>query len=80
MAALSEETKAVLRLAATGGTPQRAIRVAVIVGSLLVIINQWEAVIGLEPLSIPKLILTYLVPFLVSTFTSVSKDLQAGKK
>ena len=64
-----------LRLALSGGTPARAAWVAVVVGSLLVVINQWEALLGMEALSFPKLILTYLVPYLVSTYTAVSKDL-----
>ena len=68
-----------LRLALTGGTPARAAWVAAVVGTILVLINQWEAFLGMQPLSFPKLVLTYVVPYLVSTYTSVSKDLK-GKK
>ncbi|MEQ6885708.1 hypothetical protein [Salicola sp. Rm-C-2C1-2] len=46
------------------------------VGTLLVAINQWEALLGQAQLSLPKVFLTFLVPYLVSTYTSVSKDLQ----
>lgn len=63
-------------LALTGGTPVRALRLALVVGSLLIIINQWEALSGARPLDWGKLVLTYCVPYLVSTYTSVSKDLQ----
>jgi len=65
-----------LRLALTGGTPARAAWVAAVVGTILVLINQWEAFVGIQPLSIPKLVLTYVVPYLVSTYTAVSKDLR----
>lgn len=65
-----------LLLAVTGGTPWRALKLAAIVGTLLVIINQWEALLGQAQLSLPKVVLTFLVPYLVSTYTSVSKDLQ----
>ena len=45
------------------------------VGTLLVIINQWEAVVGEASLDWLKVLLTYCVPYLVSTYTSVSKDM-----
>lgn len=65
-----------LRLALSDGTPARAAWLAAVVGTILVAINQWEAFLGMAPLSIPKLVLTYVVPYLVSTYTSVSKDLR----
>ena len=68
-----------VRLALTGGTPARAAWVAAVVGTILVLINQWEAFLGMQRLSFPKLVLTYVVPYLVSTYTSVSKDLKGQK-
>jgi len=65
----------IIRLALTDGTPLRAARLAVVVGTLLVLINQWEALWGASELNWLKVALTYVVPYLVSTFTSVSKDL-----
>lgn len=82
MSTSSVLTRAVVRcneaceLATTGGTPFRAVRLALIVGSLLVVINQWEALVGAQAVNWSKLVLTYCVPYLVSTYTSVSKDLQ----
>ncbi len=52
-----------------------AFKLAVVVGTLLVIINQGDAVFGDAHLSWVKLVLTYMVPYGVSTYTSVSKDL-----
>jgi len=62
-------------LAVNHGTPRRAAKLAVVVGTLLVLINQWEAVAGSVSMDWLKLVLTYCVPYLVSTYTSVSKDL-----
>jgi len=50
----------------------RAIKISVIVGSILCIINQWEAVIGEADLNILKLILTYIVPFCVSSYSTAA--------
>ena len=62
-------------LAVGHGTPRRAVKLAVVVGTLLVLINQWEAVTGAASMDWLKVALTYCVPYLVSTYTSVSKDL-----
>ncbi|WP_297797547.1 nitrate/nitrite transporter NrtS [uncultured Marinobacter sp.] len=62
-------------LAVSRGTPRRAAKLALVVGTLLVLINQWEAVTGEATLDWLKVLLTYCVPYLVSTYTSVSKDL-----
>lgn len=62
-------------LAVSQGTPRRAAKLAAVVGTLLVFINQWEAVTGAASMDWVKVVLTYCVPFLVSTYTSVSKDL-----
>lgn len=48
----------------------RAVIVAAIVGPILTLINQWEAVTGQAPLVIWKILLTFIVPFLVSYFSS----------
>lgn len=45
----------------------RALMVALVVGSVLNLINQGDALTAGRPLSWPKLLLTYVVPFVVST-------------
>ena len=53
---------------------KRGLIYAVIVGPILITINHYDAIIGLE-LSTPRLLkmaLTMLVPYLVSTFSSVA--------
>lgn len=46
----------------------KAFLVALIVGSVLNIINQWEGIIGASSLDFSKLMLTFLVPFCVFLF------------
>ena len=67
-------------LAVSHGTPRRAAKLALVVGSLLVVINQWEVFNGAAKFDWVKVVLTYCVPYLVSTYTSVSKDLHHRKQ
>lgn len=67
-------------LAVSNGTPKRAARMSLIVGTLLIFINQWEALTGQAALDWLKLVLTYTVPYVVTTYTSVSKDLHILKE
>jgi len=75
-----DELRDCLHYALAPETRKPALKIAVVVGSLLVLINQWGAVTGQAPLEWPKLVLTYLVPYGVSTYTSVSRDLAARRK
>lgn len=56
----------------------RAIKVALVVGTALNLINQGEILIHLdfENLNLIKFILTYLVPYSVTTYTAVSLKLE----
>jgi hypothetical protein len=57
---------------------RRSLRVAALVGTLLVVINQGDRLIDREmrPRDWVKIVLTYLVPFCVSTHASVSATLR----
>jgi hypothetical protein len=46
----------------------RALAVMIIVGSVLNLINQGETLFQGAPLNVAKLLLTYVVPFCVSTY------------
>lgn len=65
-----------LRLAASDGTPRRAAMVAVIVGTVLNLINQGDAFFVGGAIDGGKLLLTYLVPYAVSTHGAVSARLR----
>jgi multisubunit Na+/H+ antiporter MnhE subunit len=58
------------------GVPRRSLVVALIVGTILNLINQGDALIGGGHIVIPKLLLTYCVPYCVSTYGAVSLRLK----
>lgn len=66
-------------LATSGGVPKRALATAIIVGTILNLINQGDALFSGAPLHWSKLIMTYCVPFMVSTHGAVSARLAALK-
>ncbi|WP_343561240.1 hypothetical protein [Kiloniella sp. b19] len=49
---------------------KRALIVAVVAGTILTFINQWDALFGNANLSVTKFLLTYCVPFTVSSVSS----------
>lgn len=63
-----------LRLSFSGPVWRRAIKVAVLVGPILVVVNQGDVILqgGMNVVCIVKIGLTFMVPYLVSTFSSVA--------
>ncbi|WP_159737098.1 nitrate/nitrite transporter NrtS [Vibrio atypicus] len=61
---------------------KRSIKVSLIVGTILMFINHGDKLLGggLDSTVIIKILMTYCVPFCVSTQASVSATLQARKK
>lgn len=53
---------------------RRAIRIALVVGALLILINHGDALMrgAISPLRLAQMALTVLVPYCVSTISSVS--------
>jgi hypothetical protein len=60
------------RYAITDGVPRRSLYVALLVGTILNLINQGDALLGVAPVNWVKVLLTYLVPYAVSTYGAVS--------
>ena len=56
----------------------KALKVSLIVGTLLLIINQYDALFGTAELRILPAILTYCVPFLVFVAGKLSGDKEKG--
>ena len=54
------------------GVPYRSGCVALVVGTILNLINQGDAILGATSLNWIKIILTYFVPYAVSTYGAVS--------
>jgi hypothetical protein len=63
-------------LAIADGVPRRTFWVAVVVGTVLNLINQGDALASGAHLNWAKLALTYAVPFAVSTHGAVSARLR----
>ena len=61
------------------GVPRRSLWVALIVGTLLNLINQGDVLLAGHRLDFAKLMLTYAVPYLVSTYGAVSFRLHAAR-
>ncbi len=57
--------------ATSHGTPMRSLRVAVIVGTVLVAINQGDALLAGAAIVWWKAALTYCVPYAVSTWGAI---------
>jgi len=56
----------------SGGVPRRSLIVSVIVGSILNLINQGDALLAGGDVNIAKIVLTYIVPYVVATYGAVS--------
>mgnify|MGYP001818689347 CR=1 FL=1 len=65
-------------LALSGPVFKRALKIALIVGTLLALINHGERILtsSLTPENLLQIFLTYLVPYSVSTYSSV-RSIQA---
>jgi hypothetical protein len=57
------------------GVPRRSLYVALVVGTILNLINQGDALLGSAHVNWLKVILTYCVPYAVCTYGAVSMRL-----
>lgn len=70
---MAETTQSFLSIAMERPVRARAVRISLIVGSILVLINHWERLLGLDfdGTMLIKIVLTFLVPYCVSTYSAV---------
>lgn len=54
------------------GVPRRSLVVALIVGTILNLINQGDALLSGTTINVTKIVLTYAVPYCVATYGAVS--------
>ena len=64
------------RCAFSDGVPSRSLVVAFVVGTVLNVINQGDAVFGAAPIDWMKIVLTYFVPYAVFTYGAVSYQMR----
>lgn len=70
----------ILNCCVADGIPQCSFNVALVVGSILNIINQGDAMLGHGTISWPKIALTFLVPYCVSTYGAVAAKLRHERR
>ena len=58
--------------AVSDGIPKRSFYVAMVVGTVLNLINQGEALFGASSINWTKIVLTYFVPYVVATYGAIS--------
>lgn len=66
--------------AVSDGVPRRSLVVAVVVGVILNLINQGDALVAGHPLDWTKILLTFFVPYGVSTYGAVSYHLRRARR
>ena len=71
--------KIACRCAVSDGVPRRSFYVALIVGTILNLINQGDAIFGTGSVNWLKVILTYFVPYAVCTYGAVSAQAKQVK-
>jgi hypothetical protein len=74
----SAKAVACLRCALSDGIPLRSFYVALIVGTILNLINQGDALLGYASVNWAKVLLTYCVPYLVCTYGAVSYKMRSA--
>lgn len=72
----------ICRCCVDDGVPRRSLAVALVVGTLLNLINQGDALLAGEELDLVKIGLTFVVPYCVATYGAASlrlRTLRAGR-
>jgi len=69
----------ICRCCVSDGVPRRSFIVALIVGAILNLINQGDALFSSAQLNWTKLILTFAVPYRVATYGAVSFRLSRSR-
>jgi uncharacterized SAM-binding protein YcdF (DUF218 family) len=79
---LSSATKEWLRLAASAPVRRRALRYVVVVGTILITINHGDAILrgDVDGARVARILLTLVVPYVVSTVSSVAAMREMRKK
>lgn len=70
--------KRACRCALSDGIPRRSFYAALVVGTILNLINQGDALLGAASVNWMKIVLTYFVPYAVSTYGAVSYLLRSS--
>ena len=66
--------------AIAAGVPRRSLAAAIVVGTILNLINQGDALFGGKALDWVKVALTYIVPYCVATYGAVAFRLEMMRR
>jgi hypothetical protein len=69
----------IVRYCGSDGVPRRSLFAALIVGTVLNLINQGDVFFGDGKLNVAKIVLTYAVPYCVATYGAVSYRLRVAR-
>lgn len=72
--------RTVCRCAISDGVPRRSFLIALVVGAVLNLINQGDALLAGKPVDWLKILLTFAVPYCVSTYGAVSYHLKVSRR
>ena len=72
MITTDQNNPSIFHLAFGGGTPRKALATAAVVGTVLVAINHGDTILAGEFPEVHKVLLTYCVPYLVTTWGAVT--------
>jgi hypothetical protein len=75
-----DRIKLICRCCVADAVPRRSLGIALIVGTILNLINQGDALIAAHPPNFAKLLPTYLVPYCVATYGAVSYRLAQHRR
>lgn len=70
----------VCRCCVSDGVPRRSLAVALVVGTILNLINQGDVLMTGGRLDLTKLLLTYAVPYCVATYGAVAYRLSRARQ
>lgn len=70
----------ILRYSVSGGVPRQSLIVALVVGTILNVINQGDALFGAKHINFTKLILTFVVPYCVATYGAISYRMNVDRR
>lgn len=68
----------VCRCCFSNGIPRRSLYVALVVGTILNLINQGDAIFGNSSINWAKFVLTFAVPYCVATYGAVAVQLSTA--
>jgi len=76
------KSKQMLEIALSKKVAMRSFKVALVVGASLMIINHGDALMNgnIDSERLIKILLTFCVPYLVSTYSAVSATIEMSKK